>query len=67
MLQIQILLANKAELENDLKTLNNKLSSALAECNAKDDLVKKHSKTIQEAIIGNVLNYFNHTSLFSPL
>ncbi|KAL5819658.1 hypothetical protein ACOSQ4_023500 [Xanthoceras sorbifolium] len=50
--EIQILLADKAELENDLKTLNDKLSSALADCNAKDDLVKKHAKMAQEAIIG---------------
>ncbi|KAK1586353.1 hypothetical protein Q3G72_001699 [Acer saccharum] len=50
--EIQILLADKAELENDVKNLNEKLSSALAECNAKDDLAKKHEKMAQEVITG---------------
>ncbi|KAI9166038.1 hypothetical protein LWI28_025152 [Acer negundo] len=50
--EIQILLADKAELENDVKNLNDKLSSVLAECNAKDDLAKKHEKMAQEVIIG---------------
>ncbi|KAJ0097369.1 hypothetical protein Patl1_28650 [Pistacia atlantica] len=49
---IQILLTDKAQLENDVKSLNEKLSSILAECNAKDDLVKKHAKIAQEATEG---------------
>ena len=55
--QIRILLTDKAELENDVKNLNDKLSSVLAECNAKDGLVKKHEKMAQEVIIGNVLKF----------
>ncbi|KAJ0040631.1 hypothetical protein Pint_28009 [Pistacia integerrima] len=50
--EIQILLTDKAQLENDVKSLNEKLSSILAECNAKDDLVKKHAKIAQEATEG---------------
>lgn len=50
--ELQILLTDKAELENDVKNLNDKLSSALAECNARDDLVKKHAMMAQEAITG---------------
>ncbi|RVW60527.1 Filament-like plant protein 7 [Vitis vinifera] len=50
--EIQTLLADKAELERDLKSLNDKLSSAVSEHNVKDDLVKKHAKTAQEAITG---------------
>ncbi|KAK2657514.1 hypothetical protein Ddye_010566 [Dipteronia dyeriana] len=50
--EIQILLVDKAELENDVKNLNDKLSSVLADCNAKDDLVKKHAKMAEEVIIG---------------
>lgn len=50
--QIHVLLAEKAELERDLKDLGDKLSSALSECSAKDDLAKKHSKTAKEALAG---------------
>ncbi|KAF2283747.1 hypothetical protein GH714_014747 [Hevea brasiliensis] len=50
--EIQTLLDNKAELEKDLKSLNDKLSSALSECNAKDDLVKKHAKMVEKATTG---------------
>ncbi|KAJ6736632.1 FILAMENT-LIKE PLANT PROTEIN 7 [Salix viminalis] len=47
---IQALLDNKAELENDLKILSEKLSSALSECNAKDDLAKKQARLAMEAM-----------------
>lgn len=50
--EIQTLLTEKAELEKDLRNLNDKLSSALSECDAKDELVKKHAKMAQEAIAG---------------
>ncbi|CAL5324637.1 hypothetical protein CsSME_00003709 [Camellia sinensis var. sinensis] len=50
--EIQTLLKDKGELERDLKILNEKLSSALSECNAKDDLVEKHAKMAQEALAG---------------
>ncbi|GAV71291.1 DUF869 domain-containing protein [Cephalotus follicularis] len=46
------LMNDKAELENDLKILKDKLSSALFECNIKDELVKKHGKAVEEAIGG---------------
>ncbi|XP_022741559.1 filament-like plant protein 7 [Durio zibethinus] len=48
--EIQILVADKGELENELRILNNKLSSALSHCNTKDELVKKHEKMALEAV-----------------
>ncbi|KAJ6681992.1 FILAMENT-LIKE PLANT PROTEIN 4 [Salix koriyanagi] len=48
--EVQALLDNKAELENDLKILSEKLSSALSECNAKDDLAKKQARLAMEAM-----------------
>lgn len=42
-------------MEKELKTLNDKLSSAVSECDTKDELVKKHAKMAQEAIKGNSL------------
>ena len=38
-------MADKGELENDLKILKkSKLSSALSDCNSKDELAKSHEK-----------------------
>lgn len=54
------------ELEISKKDLNEKLSSALSECNAKDDLVTKHAKVAEEAIAGyctTTVFFFPHTSL----
>ncbi|XP_062102671.1 filament-like plant protein 7 isoform X2 [Humulus lupulus] len=48
----EALLDEKVELEQNLKTLNDKLSSALSECNSKDELVEKHAKVAQEAMRG---------------
>ncbi|XWS41883.1 hypothetical protein CRYUN_Cryun17cG0120700 [Craigia yunnanensis] len=50
--EIQTLVADKGELENEPKILNNKLSSALSDCNSKDELVKKHEKMALEAVAG---------------
>ncbi|GAB4848994.1 hypothetical protein Ancab_003807 [Ancistrocladus abbreviatus] len=50
--EIHVLLTDKAELGRDLQDLSDKLSVALSECNAKDDLAKKHAKTAQEALAG---------------
>ncbi|KAL2906301.1 Filament-like plant protein 7 [Bienertia sinuspersici] len=50
--EIQVLLTDKAELEKDIRDLKDKLSNAIAECNDKDDLVIKHSKTAKEALAG---------------
>ncbi|MCD7470352.1 hypothetical protein HAX54_010134 [Datura stramonium] len=44
--------SDKAELEKELKVLNDKLSSALVECHAKDDFAQKQMKIAQEAIAG---------------
>lgn len=49
---VQTCLADKAELERELKILNEKLSSALAESNAKDDIAKKQTSIAREAIAG---------------
>lgn len=40
------------ELEEKVKTVNSKLSAALAESKAKDDLVKQHAKVAEEAVSG---------------
>lgn len=45
-------------MEKDLRILNDKLSSALSECDAKDELVKDHAKMAQEAIAGDILWFF---------
>ncbi|KAL2333522.1 hypothetical protein Fmac_014735 [Flemingia macrophylla] len=50
--EVQELVADKEELEKDLKRLKNKLSSALSDCNSKDELVKKQTKVAQEAMAG---------------
>ncbi|CAK9159449.1 unnamed protein product [Ilex paraguariensis] len=46
------LLTDKAELERDLKILDEKLSSALLECSAKDEYTETQAKIAQEAIAG---------------
>lgn len=45
--------SDKAELERELKVVNDKLSSALVECRGKDDFAQKQMKIAQEAIAGN--------------
>ncbi|MED6221686.1 hypothetical protein PIB30_057173 [Stylosanthes scabra] len=50
--EVQALLADKEELEKDLKRLNDKLTSALADGNAKGELLKKQTKIAQEATAG---------------
>ncbi|CAH9145543.1 unnamed protein product [Cuscuta epithymum] len=49
---LEIILKGKAELERDIQKLNDKLSSALLECNAKDDFSQRQAKIAQEAIAG---------------
>lgn len=50
--EVHTLLADKEELEKDFKELENKLASALSECNSKDELAKKQTKIAQEAVAG---------------
>ncbi|CAK8562437.1 unnamed protein product [Lathyrus sativus] len=50
--EIQALLADKEELEKDLRELNNKLALVISDCNAKDELVKKQTKVAREAVAG---------------
>ncbi|KAH9617737.1 hypothetical protein KSS87_013209 [Heliosperma pusillum] len=50
--QIQALLAQKTQIERDNLELGDKLSSALSECTAKDEIVNKHAKTAKEALAG---------------
>lgn len=45
---------NKGELENEIKILKDKLSSALSECSEKDELVKKHATMMQETVAGKI-------------
>lgn len=46
-------------MEGDLKILNEKLSSAISECNTKDELLRKHEKMAQEAIAGHSPLFIN--------
>ncbi|KAJ8567281.1 hypothetical protein K7X08_019489 [Anisodus acutangulus] len=48
----ETLLSEKAEQERELKVVNDKLSSALVECRAKDDFAQKQMKIAQEAVAG---------------
>ncbi|XP_050206452.1 filament-like plant protein 7 [Mercurialis annua] len=48
--EIRTFFTINAELEKDLKSLNDKLSSVLSECKAKDELLKKQEKMIEEAM-----------------
>ncbi|KAL0377691.1 UNVERIFIED_CONTAM: Filament-like plant protein 7 [Sesamum radiatum] len=50
--RVEELLTEKGHLERDLRVLNEKLSSALAQCNSKDNIAKKQVKIAQEAIAG---------------
>ncbi|XP_057421267.1 filament-like plant protein 7 [Lotus japonicus] len=50
--EVQALLTDKEELEKNLTELNNKLASALSDCDAKDELVKKQTKIAHEAVSG---------------
>jgi len=54
--QVQALVADKEELVKDLKRLNNKLDSALSDCNAKNELANKQTKVAQEAMAGSIFN-----------
>ncbi|XP_011083564.1 filament-like plant protein 7 isoform X1 [Sesamum indicum] len=52
--EVQKLQNEKIELERDLRILNEKLSSALSESNAKDNIAKKQVKIAEEAIAGDL-------------
>ncbi|KAK6128692.1 hypothetical protein DH2020_037542 [Rehmannia glutinosa] len=51
-IEVQNLLTEKTDLQRDLQILNERLSSAVSECNAKDDIAKKQMKIAEEAIAG---------------
>lgn len=42
------------EINNNVKSLTEKLSAALVNVSAKEDLVKQHAKVAEEAVAGNV-------------
>lgn len=50
--EVQTLLADKEQLEKDLKKLNDKLDFTLSNYNAKDEHMKKQTKIVQEAVSG---------------
>ncbi|KAK1433085.1 hypothetical protein QVD17_09991 [Tagetes erecta] len=50
--ELQGILAYEAELERNLNISNEKLSAALAEIKAKDDMAKKQTNIAREAILG---------------
>lgn len=45
----------KTDLENDIRILNERLSSTLSDCIAKDNIAKKQVKIAEEAIAGDLL------------
>lgn len=47
------------ELNDSVKTLREKLSSALQNISSKDDLVKQHSKVAEEAVSGTAFTCLN--------
>lgn len=47
------------ELNDSVKTLREKLSSALQNISSKDDLVKQHSKVAEEAVAGTTFTCLN--------
>lgn len=49
------------ELNDDVKSLTEKLSAALLNISAKEDLVKQHAKVTEEAVSG--IRYFLHLQL----
>ncbi|KAK5843590.1 Filament-like plant protein 7 [Gossypium arboreum] len=65
--EIQILVADKKELENELKILNEKLASALCDCNYKDELVKERENMALQAIAGREKAESEATSLKGKL
>lgn len=50
--KIQDLQRENAELEREIRSLSEKLSSALSECSAKDELMKRNAKMAKEALGG---------------
>jgi hypothetical protein len=46
-------------LVNKVKDLNEKLCASLAESNAKDDLVRHHTKDAEEAVSGKIASAFS--------
>ncbi|RYQ80700.1 hypothetical protein Ahy_Scaffold1g106934 isoform C [Arachis hypogaea] len=50
--EVQALLAEKEELEKDLKRLNDKLASTISDNKLRDEQVKKQTKIAQEAVTG---------------
>lgn len=63
--QVQILQNEKEKvLEESVRSLDEKLASALDECNAKDELVIKFTKMAEEAMAGdNCISLFIHVVL----
>ena len=45
----------EVSLERSLANLNEKLASALCESAAKDELLARHAKTVEEALTGDLL------------
>lgn len=55
------------EVKENVKSLTEKLSAALVNVSAKEDLVKQHAKVAEEAVAGNIiatsrLRFFNFFS-----
>lgn len=52
---------NSEDVNNSITTLTQKLSAALVNVSAKEDLVKQHAKVAEEAIAGITYNYMLQT------
>lgn len=49
----------KEDLKDSIRTLTEKLSAALANVSAKDDLVNQHVKVAEEAVAGIIIKSFS--------
>lgn len=47
------------DMQDSVKSLSEKLASALLTINAKDDLVKQHTKVAEEAVAGNLSFHYD--------
>lgn len=57
---------NDDEVNESTKALTNKLSAALVNISAKDDLVKQHAKVAEEAVSGILLSYLRMETRLPP-
>lgn len=52
--------SSKKDVDDSVKSLMEKLSAALVNVSAKDDLVRQHAKVAEEAVAGSTWEYLCH-------